>query len=196
MSTGNSKLNKWNEAYQAADIANAKPAQVLFENKHLLPVMKGDALDLACGRAGNAILLTQCGFNVDAVDISPIVLSKVEQYVAQKNLSIVCECRDVEQEGLSEKKYDVIMVSYYLYRELFPQIIASLKPNGLLFYETWSQQKVDDSGPSNPDFRLKMGELLDLTAPLQTLFYREEGESGDISKGHRNSTMLVARNIN
>lgn len=189
-----SKSDKWNEAYRDADIASGKAAQVLIENIHLLPE-NGSALDLACGRAGNATLLVKYGFKVDAVDISPVVLKSVEKFVAQQGLSISCECRDVEKEGLSEKKYDVIIVSYFLNRTLFPQIIRTLKPNGLLFYETWSQQKVDDSGPKNPDFRLKAGELFDLTTKLKPLFYREEGASGNISQGFRNVAMIVAQNI-
>ena len=189
-----SKLDKWNDAYQDTDIATAKPAQVLVENQHLLP-RDGSALDLACGRAGNAIFLAKHGFNVDAVDISPVVLSSVEQYVIQQNLPVSCICRDIESEGLLEKQYDVIVVSYFLNRKLFPQIIKALKPNGLLFYETWSQQRVDDSGPKNSDFRLKTTELLELTSVLRPLFYREEGDNGDVSKGFRNVGMLVVQNI-
>ncbi len=188
-----SKLSKWNEAYQSADIASAKPAQVLIENQHLLP-RNGSALDLACGRAGNAIFLAAQGFDVDAVDISPVVLSSVEKYVKQQNLSVSCICRDIENDGLLNKQYDVIVVSYFLNRSLFQPIINALKADGLLFYETWSQQKVDDSGPNNPDFRLKTTELIELTSTLRPLFYREEGEIGDVSKGSRNTAMLVTQN--
>ncbi len=188
-----SKLSKWNEAYQDVDIASAKPAQVLSENKHLLP-RKGNALDLACGRAGNAIYLAKHHFDVDAVDISPVVLSSVEAYVTQQALPVSCICRDIENEGILEKQYDVIVVSYFLNRTLFPQIIKALKPNGLLFYETWSQKVVDDSGPSNLAFRLKSTELLALTSGLRPLFYREEGAQGDTSKGARNVAMIVIQN--
>ncbi len=193
MDATNPKLKKWNEAYQSADIANAEPAQVLLENVHLLPE-SGDALDLACGRAGNAIFLSKKGFNVDAVDISPVVLKSVEQFANQHGLAVSCQCKDVEKEGLSQKKYDVIVVSYFLNCDLFPQILSALKPNGILFYETWSQQKTDDSGPSNPDFRLKAGELLQLSQPLRVLYYREEGKQGDISKGARNTAMIIIQN--
>ena len=196
MSATKSPLKKWDEAYQNADIATVKPAQVLSENAHLLPsslLQSSNALDLACGRAGNAIFLAEQGFNVDAVDISPKVLERLEVFIKQQSLSISCECRDIETKGLSGKKYDVIVVSYFLNRELFAQIINALKPNGLLFYETWSQEKVDDSGPSNPDYRLKAGELLELSQTLRLLFYREEGEQGNTSKGTRNVAMLVAK---
>ena len=191
-------LQKWNEAYKDADIASAKSAQVLSENAHLLPsslLQSSHALDLACGRAGNSIFLAEQGFNVDAVDISPNVLESLESFVKQLSLPISCECRDIETTGLSNKKYDVIVVSYFLNRELFPQIINALKPNGLLFYETWSQEKVDDSGPTNPNYRLRAGELLDLSQALRPLFYREEGVQGELSKGIRNIAMLVAKNI-
>jgi len=189
----NSKLKKWNEAYEAVDISMALPAQVLSENEHLLP-KAGDAVDLACGRAGNAIYLAQRGFKVDAIDISPVVLESVERFSAESNLPITCICKDVEAEGLGMKNYDVIVVSYFLNRELFPQIISALKPNGLLFYQTWSQQKIDDSGPGNPAFRLQVGELLSLSNTLLPLFYREEGDYGDKSTGTRNTALIVAVN--
>jgi len=187
-----SKLKKWNEAYQGADIAAATPAQVLSENSYLL-MQGGDALDLACGRAGNAIFLASKGFQVDAIDISPVVLGYVTQFAEEQALPISCQLRDVENEGLTQKKYDVIVVSYFLSRDLFPQIIRALKPNGLLFYQTWSQLRCDDTGPSNPDFRLQAGELLDLCSSLQPVFYREDGLQGDITKGLRNEAMLIAQ---
>jgi len=190
----NTKLDKWNEAYQNADIASAEAAQVLVENAHLLPT-KGNALDLACGRAGNAIFLAKQGLGVDALDLSPVVLESVDKYAKQQSLSITCECKDIESEGLPDKNYDVIVVSYFLNRDLFPEIIKALKPNGLLFYETWSQEKVDNSGPSNPDFRLIAGELLTLSQPLRPLFHREESNQGDLSKGCRNTAMLVAKKL-
>lgn len=191
------KLKKWNEAYQDADIATAVPAQVLLENEYLLP-KKGDALDLACGRGGNALYLARLkssDLQVDAIDVSPVVLDKLKKYTAQHSLAINCYLRDIESEGLLQKKYDVIVVSYFLYRNLFPAIVSALKPNGLLFYQTWAQDRVDDTGPNNPKFRLASTELLSLTTPLIPLFYRENGIIGDVEKGLRNEAMLVARKI-
>lgn len=186
------KQKKWNEAYQNADITSAKPAQVLSENDFLLS-NKGDALDLACGRAGNAIFLANKGFRVDAIDNSSVVLEHLTHFSKEQNLQISCELRDIENKGLSDKKYDVIVVSYFLNRDLFPQIINALKPNGLLFYQTWSQLKCDDSGPSNSAFRLAAGELLELSKPLRPILYRENGLQGDTTKGLRNEAMLITQ---
>lgn len=186
------KKHKWDEAYKHAEFSGAAPAQVLVDNVYLLP-QSGEALDLACGRAGNAQFLAKRDFEVDAMDVSSVALDGLGTFIKQHELSISCELRDIESEGLGNKKYDVIVVSYFLNRELFPQIIAALKPEGLLFYQTWSQLKVDDRGPSNPEFRLKEGEFLELCSPLQTVFYRENGVLGDISDGLRNEAMIIAK---
>jgi len=187
-----SKKQKWDEAYQDADYSTALPALVLEKNEYLLPE-SGDALDLACGRAGNAQFLANRNFRVDAIDISNVVLNGLEIFVKGQGLNIAPVLRDIENAGLPDKKYDLIVVSYYLHRELFPQIISALKPEGLLYYQTWSQQKVNDTGPSNPAFRLEKGELLKLSSGLEIILYRENGKLGDISKGLRNEAMLIAK---
>ncbi len=190
-----SKLKKWNEAYKDADFTAAKAATILTNNAHLLP-SKGNALDLACGRAGNASFLAKMkenDFQIDAIDFSSIVIESLKDYAVKNGLSITPILRDIEADGLSNKKYDVIVVSYFLNRSLFPKIIDALKPKGLLFYQTWSQEKIDDSGPSNPNFRLSSSELLTLCSEMKILLYREEGNTGNISAGSRNEAMIIAQ---
>lgn len=188
-----SKEAKWDDAYKDADYSSAPVASVLKENNHLLPE-SGDALDLACGRAGNAQYLAKNGFHVDAVDISSVVLEGLKSFVKQQDLNISCILRDIEKEGLVNKKYDVVVVSYFLNRSLFPAILNALKPSGLLFYQTWSNNSVDNTGPKNPEFRLHSGELLALCQGLQIVQYREDGRLGDVLKGNRNEAMIVACN--
>ena len=192
--------NKWDEAYKNADLEQASPSEVLYDNVFLLPE-GGDALELACGKAGNAFFLARLdnkSFQVDAVDFSETVIESINQYAKKEKLAVSGIVRDIEEQGLYSasalnKKYDIIVVSHFLNRALFPQIISSLKPNGLLFYQTWSQEKVNDSGPKNKDFRLKTGELLALCSNLIPMSYTENSANGDITKGLRNKAMIVAR---
>lgn len=188
----NSKLQKWDDAYRDADFSTAKPAQVLVDNIYLLP-LEGETLDLACGRAGNAQLLVQQGLSVDAVDFSPVLLKGLGEFVKEHNLNINCIQRDIESDSLPDKKYDVIVVSYFLNRQLFPEIIDALKPNGLLLYQTWSQLAVDDSGPSNPKFRLQSGELLKHCASMRIILYNENGNQGKVTSGLRNEALIIAQ---
>jgi len=192
-----SKLAKWNNAYEKATITDAKPASILQDHAYLLPE-KGRALDLACGRAGNAIFLAKRGFDVDAIDFSPTVLKQVENFAVEQNLPINCIERNVETKGLNsdgrnKQHYDVIIVSYFLNRQLFPEIIQALKPNGLLFYQTWSQLRCDDSGPSNADFLLKEGELLRLCSSLRIVYYEENSSLGDVRQGIRNEALIISQ---
>jgi len=200
------KLMKWQAAYQDADIASATPARVLRDNAFLLPhlkkypAQKSRALDLACGRGGNALFLARQGYDVDAMDISTNVLEKLFDFAAKNGLALHCIQHDVESEGLPAsyyaEYYDVIVVSYFLYRPLFAEIVNALKPGGLLFYQTWSQVLVDkEKGPTNTQFRLLRGELLELAKPLVPVFYQENGVLGDVAQGLRNEAMLVAQKV-
>ena len=188
----NNKQQKWNNCYQDADVTTATAATILQQNRHLLSPSTGQGLDLACGRAGNAQLLAQHGFKVDAFDLSSNVINALKE---NANKAITPKVWNSETDLLLVDYYDVIVVSYFLQRDLFPNIINALKVRGLLFYQTWSQQCVDDSGPSNLEFRLQQGELLTLCSELRVVLYREEGRLGDIHQGHRNEAWLIAQKI-
>jgi len=170
-----------------------KAAEVLRENRHLLPA-HGQALDLACGLGGNAILLAEAGLEVSAWDLSSIAIEQLLQSVAQRDLSnLNPEVRDVEKSPPPPNSFDVITVSFFLDRPLIPHLISSLRPGGVIFYQTFSRIAVTDRGPTNPDFRLGENELLGLFSPLSVRFYREEGRLGDTSQGVRDIAMLVAQ---
>jgi hypothetical protein len=76
---------------------------------------------------------------------------------------------------------------------LTAQLIAALRPHGLLFYQTFTRTRIGDSGPHNPAYLLEDGELLAMFVALEPLVYREEGRVGDTRRGFRGQAMLVAR---
>jgi SAM-dependent methyltransferase len=167
-------------------------AQVLVENRHLLPA-RGMALDLACGLGGNALLLARAGLHTFAWDLSPVAIERLRSTACELGLALLqAEVRDVEQDPPAAGGFDVITVSHYLERRLFPALIAALRPGGLLFYQTFSRSGVSERGPSNPAFRLDDNELLRLCGELAVRFYREEQRLGDLDKGQRDLAMLVA----
>lgn len=186
--------DKWNERYRDADVADASPAHVLTANEHLLPG-KGKALDLACGLGANAVLLARHGLHTQAWDLSPAVIEKLSAYAAENNLSLYASVHDVEQAPPAANSFDVITVSYFLDRTLAPALIEALKPGGLLFYQTFTRNKLSDRGPSSPDYRLAPNELLHMFSTLQILIYREEDIIGDSSQGLRDEALLVGMKI-
>jgi 2-polyprenyl-3-methyl-5-hydroxy-6-metoxy-1,4-benzoquinol methylase len=182
---------KWNTRYRAAE-GEATACYVLREFLHLLPA-EGEALDLACGRGGNALLLAEQGLQTQAWDLSSVAIETLQTTADARGLAIQASVRDVEQEPLQANSFDVIVVSYFLERDLAPALINALKVGGLLFYETYIREKPQGVGPSNPGYLLGANELLDLFADLHVLAYREEGLVGAMEKGQRNVAMLVAQ---
>ena len=184
---------KWNQRYDSAPDDFPEATLVLQDFSHLLP--QGDALDLACGLGGNALFLASTKLSVQAWDISSVAIDKLNRHATSKHLFIQTEVRDVVALPPQEETFDVIIVSYFLHRALAKSLCAALRPNGLLFYQTFTRNKVSETGPKNPDFLLSKNELLELFGNLQLLAYREEGKTGDIKKGLRNEALLIGQKV-
>ncbi len=183
--------DKWDRIYREHDGSPLQAAEVLAQNRHLLPA-SGTAMDLACGLGANSLVMAEAGLDVLSWDISPVAVSKLSSLAADRGLSIKAEVVDVEQQPPQAQSLDVLVVSHFLSRKLMPSLIAALKPGGLVFYQTYCQEKVRQRGPSNPDYLLKDNELLALFTGLKLRVYREESLLGEHSEGWRDQAMLVA----
>jgi SAM-dependent methyltransferase len=181
---------KWDNRHAAGAGAAAPPLEVLAENTHLLPTA-GRALDLASGLGGSARLLAQRGLETLAWDISPVAVEALRAQAA--GLPLTAEVRDVVAKPPPPAAFDVICVGHFLERDLCPRIAAALRPGGLLFYQTFTRERVDDSGPSTERYRLAPNELLELFPGLLVRVYRDEGALGDTRRGFRNRAQLVAQ---
>ena len=183
--------NKWDQQFSQAT-EPGRPADVLIDNKHLLPA-NGNSLEIACGLGANALLLAKHGLETSAWDSSSAGLEKLSHFAQKQFVTIKTRCIDLETSERLEGSFDVIVVAHYLYRPLCTAIESLLKPNGLLFYQTFTQVKTTPGGPNNPKFLLKKNELLKLFPNLSLVSYREERDCGDLSIGLRNLAYLVAR---
>ena len=165
---------------------------MLRQNQHLLP-SQGSALDLACGRGANAICLAEKGLTVSAWDISASALEHLANEATNKGLIIELEPRNISEHPPKPNSFDVITVSNFLERELIDDIRKAIKPDGLIFYQTFIIDKVSNIGPSNPDYLLDNNELLNFFSEWKVVLYREEGLLGNIDSGFRNQAMLIAQ---
>lgn len=181
---------KWDSRYRSSDRL-PPPALVLAENTHLLPV-RGRALDLACGLGANALLLAELGLAVSAWDLSPVAVGRLRKEAGCRGLSVDARVRDVQADPPDAEAFDVVVVAHFLERGLAPAIASSLRPGGLLFYQTFVREAVSECGPSKPGYRLETNELLRLFPCLVLRAYREEGRVGDLTRGVRDVAMLVA----
>jgi len=183
--------SKWNTIYTEGK-GNSEPAQVLVGNQFLLP-STGHALDLACGLGENALILAKQGLTVEAWDISTTGLQKLQEKSASKALSIKTCAQEISVSSFSENSFDVVVISRFLDRSICNAIMESLNPNGLLFYQTYTQQKVTQVGPKNPRFLLAENELLTLFSELSVVFYAEYSDLGKTNSGLRNEAQFIGR---
>jgi len=184
--------NKWERIYSDRSEVISQASRVMVENSHLLP-QSGKALDVACGLGANAILMAKQGLETHAWDISASALQQLNQTIADTGLTIITEQRDIVIRPPEPLSFDVILVSRFLDRSLITHLIQALRPDGLIFYQTFTKTRLDGKGPCNPAYRLNNNELLQLFSALQLIVYREEGIVGDLSTGFRNEAMLIAR---
>lgn len=189
--TASKSAGKWDQRF-AGTQEPGPPALVLECNQHLLP-SSGTALDLACGTAGNGLLLAQKGLQTSLWDSSAVALELQRQWAIQRGLHIETALRDCELSPPQAEQFDIICVAHFLHRPLCQPLCSALKPGGLLFYQTFCRDKLDPAGPSSPDFLLQAAELPDLFGQLQLRFYREDGRCGDLRLGERNRALLVAQ---
>ncbi|MGR9045923.1 MAG: class I SAM-dependent methyltransferase [Gammaproteobacteria bacterium] len=190
-----SLIAKWDRFYSLSDPLQSEPVAVLTDNAFLLP-KTGVALDLACGLGANARFLAAAGFAVHAWDISAVAVAKLHRVADAHGLNISARQRFIDASCFTGNQFDVIVVSRFLDRALSDAIIRSLKPGGLLFYQTFTRSKVAEQGPKNPNFLLNANELLDLFAPLRVIYYRDNDLIGDIAKGLRNEAQLIGQKCN
>jgi hypothetical protein len=70
--------------------------------------------------------------------------------------------------------YASVVVTNYLYRPLFPELLTALAPAGILIYETFAVGNERFGKPSNPAFLLRAGELLEVVrGRLRVLAYED-----------------------
>jgi SAM-dependent methyltransferase len=125
-------------------------------------IPQGQALDLACGTGRHARLLASLGHAVIALDRDAQALA------AAAGEGIATFLHELEAPGatwpFAPGSLAGIVVTNYLHRPLFGQIAAALAPDGVLIYETFARGNEIFGKPSNPDFLLHPGELLELAA--------------------------------
>ena len=165
---------RWDKAH-AASHKSEQPtsllAEVIENDSWVIP--PGKALDVACGKGRNAVFLAQLGFDVTAIDVSPVALQEGQRLAKEKSLTIKWQQADLASFDLPEAHFDVVINFNYLQRSLVRQLIACLRGGGHLIFETFLIDQQTLGHPSNPDYLLRHNELLNFCRDLRVLFYRE-----------------------
>lgn len=162
---------RWNRKYGEDEyIFGKQPISFLVEHLDLLP--KGKALDIAMGEGRNGVYLATKGFDVTGLDISEKGLAKARTLAAERGVSITTRVVDLQQHRLERNAYDVVLCTYFLQRDLFPQIVAALKPGGVAVVETYTLEHRKYRPRFREEYLLRTNELLEHFGDLVVLRYQ------------------------
>lgn len=189
---------RWDERYRSGhgpcqgDIAPWMAAQQPL----LRGAVGGLALDVACGTGRHSLWLAEMGWQVDAVDVSAVGLTKLAEAARTRGLSHAIHPlhADLSVWRPAPARYDLILVSLYLERPLLPALKDALKPGGLLLYTTFHTDLLRLHPHDNPIYLLQPGELLSTFSAWDILAYEERRlPSGSENRSDCTSSLLARK---
>lgn len=128
-------------------------------------ITRGDVLDVACGSGRHSKWFVERGISVVAVD-------RVPQSIPGAHF-VQADLETGHGWPFRARRFAGIVVTNYLHRPLFADLLASLAPDGVLIYETFMVGNERYGRPSNPSFLLRAGELLAAFADLRALAFEQ-----------------------
>ena len=182
---------RWNQRYRESPSSWVEADTFLIDSydEFLAGTSPAAALDVAGGAGRNAVWLAERGWRVKLIDISDVALKMArEKFEVVKKASasqpktsparkasFKTEMVDLNSiSHLGTEEYDLLVVFYFLRRELFPAIARALTPGGTLIYRTYTVDRMKvPGGPSDPRYLLQANELLHAFPGLRVLHYRE-----------------------
>lgn len=142
-------------------MGNSEPSSIL--KAFVALAHPGRALDIACGNGRNSLFLAQKGFIVDAVDISTVAV----KHLLGRDPNITVICQDLDDWGIPQHRYDLIVNVRFLDRRLFNMIQDGLRPGGVLIFESFM-------GGNKNAYCLEQNELLRTFASFHIIHYSEK----------------------
>jgi tellurite methyltransferase len=168
----------WNRRYGEGGHGSSTPDPLLlraYEN-YIAPLFArpGMALDVAGGIGRHAIWLARHGWRVTLMDISEVGIAQARKNARGLSKQLDFVIRDLTKFKAGGKRYDLILVFFYLQRSIFSELIKALGPGGLLIYKTYTlEQRKFEGGPRHPLHLLKPNEFLRAFSDLRVLYYTE-----------------------
>lgn len=159
----------WDIRYGTSELVWSKGPN-LFLPPLVEHLPSGRALDLACGEGRNAIWLAQNGWEVTAVDFSPVGIEKARRVAGDTPVEWVVG--DVTT-WTSENRFDLVIIFYLHLRqaefaEMMKRASAALDVGGTLFGVGHGLRNLEDGygGPPNAEILWSVERIKPLIADL------------------------------
>jgi len=173
--------DRWDRKYSEAPEKWETPDPFLLSaySQFLSDTKPGAALDVGGGAGRHAIWLAQKGWQVRLLDVSGVAAGLVRKKAGQRademTGSVSTETVDLNTiTSFGVEQYELIVVFFFLRRELFPALIQALKLGGTLIYKTYTlDQAMLRGGPADASYLLQPNELRQAFSALHILHHQQ-----------------------
>ncbi|MBT0666471.1 methyltransferase domain-containing protein [Geobacter pelophilus] len=187
----------WNECFSEPGFAyGTEPNDFLVSVVARIP--KGRLLSLAEGEGRNAVYLAALGYEVTAVDGSPVGLRKAEELAAERGVAIKTILADLGEFEIEPEQWDGIIAFYChvpssIRMTLHRAVVRGLKPGGMFALEAFSKEQIgnETGGPKSLDMLMSLDELRGECAGLDFIHAKELQRDVHEGRGHTGLASVV-----
>lgn len=133
----------------------------------------GVVLDVACGHGRHARWFYELNHPLALVDRSQAAIDSIASVIPANACEAVVADIENGPWPFAGRQFASVVVTNYLWRPLFPTLLGSLQPGGVLMYETFTQGNETVGKPSRAEFLLRPGELLEVCQALRVVAFEE-----------------------
>jgi SAM-dependent methyltransferase len=146
----------WDERYRGEDLVWGAPPN-RFVEAEFAGRAPGRALDLAAGEGRNALWLAELGWQVTAVDFSPVAAERGRQLAQERGVNVDWVVADLRAYLPGEAVADAVLVVYLHLppaerAPILARAVRALAPGGLMFVVGHDVTNLSDGigGPQDP----------------------------------------------
>lgn len=172
MQRGYLETSDWDTRYREGFYDEAKEPHDLL--RRFAPVVPaGTAVDIAMGNGRDAIFLAERGFAVYGLERSMEAIKRARQTMSEKGTNIFAVCGDANSLPFRSGSADLVVVFYFLLRNMMEEVARLLRNGGILLYETFLKRQNLIDRHRAEEYPLDDGELVGHFAEMELLFYEE-----------------------
>jgi SAM-dependent methyltransferase len=169
----------WDERYAEPGFAfGTAPNDFLAAVAREIP--PGRVLSLGEGEGRNAVFLAGLGYDVLAVDQSPVGLAKAQALARERGVTIATQVADLATFAIEPDAWSgIVSIFCHLAPEvratLYQAIVRGLRPGGMLVLESYTPSQLGrgTGGPSSPELLVSLRTLQHELAGLEFVQGRE-----------------------
>ncbi|MFH0816065.1 MAG: methyltransferase domain-containing protein [Methanobacteriota archaeon] len=202
------KKDYWDDIFLSKGIKDYNDSPPSPELLDIIKLIKSGSsvLDLGCGMGKSDILLSECGFDVTAVDFSEVAIKSLESECKRRNVKMDARVQDL-CDFRFEWEYDLIIAHgslQFLERRCWERLIAEAKahtnPGGVNFVAVFT-----DTVPTPDDMAETMGDVFregelfelyhDWSILSQESYIKEDEHPGGIRHRHPINKIIARKGI-